>query len=196
VFGLSERIVIHEKTVLASDWGTLTRYVVEHDSLAGEPGRHVREVYDHGNAAAVILYDPAHDRVALVRQFRLPPHFNGDAPRLIEVCAGLLDGDPPEVCARREAEEETGYVVEDLKFICEAYVSPGSLTEKLYCFAAAYRSEDRHGHSAGLAEEGEDIEILEIGLDEALAMIGRGEIVDAKTILMLFWLNANKGWAD
>lgn len=190
---MSERIVIHEKTVLARDWGTLTRYVVEHDSLAGRPERHNREVYDHGSAAAVILYDPEKDRVALVRQFRLPPHLNGDAPRLIEVCAGLLDGDPPEICARREALEETGYAVEKLTFICAVYASPGSLTEKIHCYAARYNSEDRHGQRAGLAEEGEDIEVLEMTLGEALALVETGGIVDAKTVLMLYWLNANSG---
>jgi len=195
VFGLSERIVITEKTLLADNWGTLTRYVVEHDSLAGVPGSHVREVYDHGSAAGVILYDPDRNTVVLVRQFRLPPHLNGDEPRLVEVCAGLLDGDTPEACAIREAREETGYDVADLHFICDAYASPGSLTEKLSCFAATYRSASRHGAHAGLAAEGEDIEVLELDLDAAIAMIARREIVDAKTILMLFWLSSNRDFA-
>lgn len=191
-----DHIVIHERTLLAQGWGRLESYEIEHDDLSGGRGRHVREVYDHGSAAAILLHDPDSGLVALTRQFRLPPHLNGESARLIEICAGLLDGDEPEVCARREAEEETGYRPSHMRFVCAAYASPGSLTEKTHCFIGRYTSQGRHGARGGLASEGEDIEVIEMALEAALEAVAAGRIVDAKTILMLYWLALNRNWSS
>ncbi|HWU19161.1 MAG TPA: NUDIX domain-containing protein [Devosia sp.] len=176
---------IEESKVLARNWGRFDNYRVTHARRDGGEQTVTREVYDHGSAAAVLLYAPEADSVVLTRQFRLPPFLNGDPAWLVEVPAGLLDGESIEVAARREAIEETGHEPLELEFLFDAYMSPGSVTEKCACFLARYVPGAPLHAGGGLEEEGEDIEVFEIGLDAALAMIGSGEIVDAKTIMML-----------
>lgn len=182
---MDETINIDSITPLARDWGRFDRYEVTHDRRDGTRQTVRREVYDHGSAAAVLMYAPATASVILTRQFRLPPHLNGDPAWLIEAPAGLLDGEDPAIAARREAIEETGYEPQDLQFLFDAYMSPGSLTEKCACFLARYTPGQQLQAGGGLAHEGEDIEVFELGLDAAMAMIGNGAICDAKTILML-----------
>ena len=181
---------------LSHNWGRLSDYTFEIVHRDGSRQRHRREVYDRGDAAVVLLHDPARDSVVLTRQFRLPAHLNGGASYLIEACAGLLDGDAPEACARKEAEEETGYRVTSIRPLFAAYMSPGSVTEKLHFFIAGYDATARISAGGGLEHEGEDIEVLEMPLKTALAMVGSGEIVDAKTIMVLQHLaleQANRG---
>jgi nudix-type nucleoside diphosphatase (YffH/AdpP family) len=145
-----------------------------------------REAYDRGNGAALLLFDPGRGTVVLTRQFRLPAFLNGCADGLlVEACAGLLDGDDPETCIRREAEEETGYRVRQPRKVFEAYMSPGSVTEKLHFFIAEYEPQDRVRAGGGLVNEGEDIEVIEMPLADALAGIARGAIQDGKTIMLL-----------
>lgn len=164
-----------------------------------------RETYDRGNGAAILLHDPGRDRVLLVRQFRYPVFANPlpGAPAdgrgwLIEVPAGKLDddhavaGETVEEAIRREAEEEAGVCVARPVRILEAYTSPGSVTERIAFFVATYTAADRTGDGGGLVEEGEDIAILEPTLDEAAAMIERGEIADAKTIVLIYWALLNR----
>ncbi|MFC0011172.1 NUDIX domain-containing protein [Devosia nitrariae] len=185
-------VTIHERRTLAESWGSLTEFEVSHPRRDGTRQTVIREVYDHGSAAAVLLYDPVDAKVVLARQFRLPAHLNGDPAHLIEACAGLLDGDDPETCARREAEEEVGVRPSSLTFLFNVYTSPGSVTEKCACFIGYYSPNDRLTDGGGLAHEGEDIEVIELDFEAAYAMIGRGEIIDAKTILMLQWLALNR----
>ena len=147
------------------------------------------EVYRHGKAAAVLLYDPQRRVVVLVKQFRAGAYVSDGALATIEVCAGMLDGDPPEVCAVREALEETGIVVREPVHAFDAYMSPGGMSEKIACFVAAYRESDRTGKGGGVDED-EHIEVLEIPFAEALAMIERGAIADAKTIALLYYAKA------
>lgn len=182
---MTDPVTIVSTTPLAHDWGRLDRYEVEHARRDGTRQTMLREVYDHGSAAAVLLYAPASRTLILTRQFRLPAHLNGDPAWLIEAPAGLTDGEAPEIAARREALEETGYDPENLVFLFNAYMSPGSLTEKCACFLGRYTPGRQASAGGGLAEEGEDIEVFELGLDEALAMVGSGMISDAKTIMML-----------
>lgn len=182
---MDETIRIKSVTPLARDWGRLDRYEVTHGRGDGGTQTVMREVYDHGSAAAVLMYAPENGCVILTRQFRLPPHLNGDPAWLIEVPAGLLDGEPAEVAARREAMEETGYEPRGLRLVSDIYASPGSLTEKCACFIARYTSGQRLSSGGGLEAEGEDIEVLEIAFDRAFAMIATGEIRDAKTVLLL-----------
>ena len=173
------------KKILARGWGTLTSHTIALVRRDGTPQTLVRETYDHGSAAAVLLLDPVRRVMLLVRQFRLPPHLNGDDGYLLEVCAGLLDGDTPEDCARKEAIEETGHAPVGLTRAFDFYPSPGSLTEKVHCFTATYDPHARVAPGGGLDHEGEDIEIVEIDFDGALDMIARGDISDGKTIALI-----------
>lgn len=187
---------ILDHVTLSAAWGTLKEYRIAQSGADGVRQIVTREVYDHGSAAAVLLYDPGTRHIVLTRQFRLPVHLNGDPAWLIEAPAGLLDGDTPEDCARREAREETGYDPASLTFVCDAYMSPGSLTEKCACFIGTVRLGERVETGGGLAHEGEVIETVEMPLDTALARVASGEIVDAKTVLMLFWLTLNRAKFD
>ena len=182
---MSDPVTILSVTPLARDWGRLDRYEVDHTKRDGTRQTVLREVYDHGSAAAVLMFAPTQRTVILTRQFRLPVHVNGDPAWLIEAPAGLLDGEAPEIAARREAIEETGYVPEAMLFLFDAYISPGSLTEKCACFLGRYTPGAQTGAGGGLGEEGEDIEVFELGLDEAMTMVTTGAIIDGKTIMML-----------
>lgn len=152
-----------------------------------------REVHDHGAAATVLLVDPVRRSVILVRQFR-PGAFLGGHPHgfLLETPAGLLDDDSPDVAVSREAMEETGYAITDLRHLFDMYSSPGTLTERVSCFAAHIDAANRHGKGGGVEGEGEDIEVIEMPIDEAYAEIAAGGIVDAKTIMLLQWLMLNR----
>jgi nudix-type nucleoside diphosphatase (YffH/AdpP family) len=183
---MSELVTVRSITPLARGWGRLDRYEVDHVCQDGTRQTVLREVYDHGSAAAVLMFAPAERTVILTRQFRLPPHLNGDAAWMVEAPAGLLDaGEAPDVAARREAMEETGYAPQDMVLLFNAYMSGGSLTEKCACYLARYTPGERHTNGGGLSTEGEDIEVFELALDDALAMVATGVIMDAKTIMML-----------
>lgn len=183
---MQERVRIVGVETLARAWGTLTRTLMDYRRRDGVVQRFAREVYDHGNAAAILLFDPMRETVLLVRQFRYPPTLNGDAGDMLEVCAGLLDGDEDPSCtAAREALEETGHQPRDIRHICDAYASPGSLTEKVSLFIGHYDAGTHRHDGGGLAAEGEEIELVEMRLDAALALIDDGGIVDAKTLILL-----------
>lgn len=182
---MSSSVKINSVTKLSHNWGRFDNYEVTHGRRDGGEQTVLREVYDHGSAAAVLLFAPGPRTVILTRQFRLPPHLNGDPAWLIEAPAGLLDGEAAAIAARREAIEETGYEPVDLVFLFDAYMSPGSVTEKCACYLAEYTPGQTVSDGGGLESEGEDIEVFELGLDAALEMIAIGEICDAKTIMML-----------
>ncbi|HEV7322534.1 MAG TPA: NUDIX domain-containing protein [Ensifer sp.] len=169
--------------VVAKAWGTLTEYTFQYSKLSGELTEITREVYDRGHAAAVLLHDPERDTVILVRQFRPPAMINGGDPFLLEVCAGVLDGDDAATCARKEALEEAGVVVKDIRLITTAYGLPAAVTEVLSLFIGTYDSKTQQG--GGLPDEGEDIEVLELPFQVAFQMISSGEIVDMKSIVLL-----------
>jgi nudix-type nucleoside diphosphatase (YffH/AdpP family) len=177
---------ILEQRVLADDWYVLRRTTFEIARRDGRTQVLSRETYDRGNGAVLLLFDPGRGTVVLTRQFRFPAYVNGCADGLlVEACAGLLDGQAPEEAIRREVAEETGYAVRAPRKVFEAYMSPGSVTEKLHFFVAAIDAGDRVGAGGGDASEGEDIEVLELPLAEALAMVARGAIEDGKTIMLL-----------
>jgi len=170
--------------VVAKAWGTLTQYTFQFSKLSGELTEITREVYDRGHAAAILLHDPLRDMVILVRQFRPPAMVNGGNPFLVEVCAGVLDGDDPATCARKEALEEAGVVVKDIRLITSAYGLPAAVTEVLSLFIGTYDGTEIQ-EGGGLPDEGEDIEVLELPFQVAFQMISSGEIVDMKTIVLL-----------
>lgn len=175
------------RDLLSRGFGQLVKFLVERRRFDGRTQTLTREVYDAGDGAAILLYDPYRGRVLLVRQFRLPALVNGGHEHLIEVCAGKLEGEDALARIVKEAEEETGFYVREPRRLFEAYMSPGCFTEKLTFFAARYSESDRVGDGGGHPDSDEDIEILEPTLDEALRMIDTGEIVDAKTILLLYY---------
>lgn len=176
---------IIKQELLSDNWYILKKITFERTTRNGSAQRQAREVYDRGNGATILLYDPARRTVVLTRQFRLPAFMNGHSGYLIETAAGLLDDASPEERIRLEAEEETGYRIGTVEPVFEAFMSPGSVTERLHFFMAPYSAADRIGAGGGLAEEGEDIEVLELGYDAAFAMIASGEIADGKTIMLL-----------
>lgn len=172
--------------LLSDNWGRVEKHTFELQRRDGSWQRQVRETYDRGHGAAVLLYDPVRRTIILTRQFRFPAFHVGDAdPWLVEAPAGKLDGDDPLTCARKEAEEETGYRVHDLTLVASPYMSPGSVTERLWLYVGRYDSNARISEGGGLEHEGEDIETLELPFDEAMAMLSRGEIADGKTIILL-----------
>jgi GDP-mannose pyrophosphatase NudK len=182
----SGRVRVRAVKTLSDDWYVLKKTTFDFLRRDGTWQTQNRETYDRGNGAAILLYNRTHGTVVLTRQFRFPAYVNGLADgMLIEVCAGLLDEDDPEECIKREAEEEAGFVVHNPRKVFEAYMSPGSVTERLFLFVAEYEREHRVSAGGGDEQEGEDIEVLEIPLEEAMAMIGRGEILDGKTIMLL-----------
>jgi GDP-mannose pyrophosphatase NudK len=147
------------------------------------------EVYHYKHAAALLLYDPSRGLVLLVRQFRVGGYLGGAAQPMIEVCAGMLDGDEPEACVIREALEETGVSIASARHVFDAFTSPGGTTEKIACFVAPYGEADRIGAGGGVDAD-ERISLVETRLDEAIAMVERGEICDAKTIALLYYAKA------
>jgi nudix-type nucleoside diphosphatase (YffH/AdpP family) len=188
---ISDRVRVKDVRILSDDYYTLKKNTFEFRRANGEWQTQIRETYDRGNCATVLPYNLAQRSVVLVRQFRYPAFVNGYDDLLIEAAAGVLDGETPEVRIRAEAEEETGYRLGEIKKIFEAFMSPGSVTEKQYFFVAEYDPAMRTGAGGGLADEGEDIEVLEVAIDEALAMIADGRIVDAKTIMLLQYAALN-----
>lgn len=190
---MTARIKIVSSKVLSDYWGTVTGYDVEYTRADGTRQHLKREAYDHGHAAAVLPYDETRDCVVLVRQFRFAAHVAGGPDFLIEAVAGLLEGDAPETCARREAEEETGVTLLDCRPAFSVFVSPGSITERIHCFIGTYRGAVQSASGLGIAHEGEDIEVMELPFESAFAMIGSGEIVDSKTILLLQHLALQRG---
>ncbi len=182
---ISDRIRIKSERLISDHYGTVKSTTFEWRRNDGEWQSMTRDVFDRGNAATILPYNLARRTVVLVRQFRLPAYVNGYDDLLIEAAAGLLDDASPEDRIRAEAEEEIGYRLHHVHKVFEAFMSPGAVTEKIHFFVAEYEPEMRIGDGGGLAHEGEDIEVLELAFDEALAMIAEGRIVDAKTIMLL-----------
>ena len=184
--------VIKDK-ILSENWFVLRNMTYELTRGDGSVVRHKREVYDRGNGATVLLYNRRKQSVVLVRQFRVATWVNGNEDgMLIETCAGLLDNDEPEACIRKEAIEETGYEVGEVRKLFELYMSPGGVTELIHFFIAEYTSAAKRSAGGGNRGEGEDIEVLELPLETALQMIERGEIIDGKTIMLLQYLKLHQ----
>jgi nudix-type nucleoside diphosphatase (YffH/AdpP family) len=193
---MADYVKIRAETVLADAWGTLREFAIDLKRRDGTWQAQTREIYACGDGAAVLMHDAARDTVVLIRQFRLPVFLHGAPGYFLEVPAGKLDGDAPAVCARREAEEETGYRLTDLVPCGAVYMSPGAFMERVHLFIAAYSAADLLGEGGGLAQEGEDIEVVEVPRSRAMAMIGSGEIADAKTIILLLRLAETLGPAQ
>ena len=188
---VSDRIRVNDVRLLSDNHYTLKSTTFEWRRANGEWQTQRRETYDRGNGAVLLPYNLAQRSVVLVTQFRYPAYVNGHDDLMIEAAAGLLDNASPEARIRTEAEEETGYRLGEITKVFEAFMSPGSVTEKLHFFIAAYEPGMRVGAGGGIASEGEDIEVIELPIDEALAMIASARIVDAKTIMLLQYAALN-----
>jgi GDP-mannose pyrophosphatase NudK len=183
---MNDKIRITKTDILSDNWYILKKITYDFQQKNGEWTTQTREAYDRGNGATILLYNREQQTVILTRQFRLPTFINGnESGMLIEACAGLLDKDNPEDAIRRETEEETGYKITDVRKIFEAYMSPGSVTEIVYFFVAEYRHDMKVNDGGGVAQEQENIEVLELPLSQAVQMMEKGEINDGKTIMLL-----------
>ncbi|EHQ6978331.1 GDP-mannose pyrophosphatase NudK [Salmonella enterica subsp. enterica serovar Infantis] len=187
---MSQTITLIKDKILSDNYFTLRNITYDLTRRNGEVIRHKREVYDRGNGATILLYNSTKKTVLLVRQFRVATWVNGNQDgMLIETCAGLLDNDEPEVCIRKEAIEETGYDVGEVRKIFELYMSPGGVTELIHFFITEYHDSERASIGGGV--EDEEIEVLELPFSRALEMVRSGEIRDGKTVLLLNYLQTS-----
>ena len=185
-------ITIQKTELLSDNWYLLNKVTFDYKMEDQDSETQVREVYDRGNGAVILLYNSINKTVVLTRQFRLPTYLNGNTSGMvIEACAGLLDTENPEECIIRETEEETGYRLSSVKKVFQSYMSPGSVTEILHFFIGEYQPNMKVSDGGGLAEEHENIEVLEYPFQEAYQMIASGEIIDAKTIMLLQYAKIN-----
>ena len=181
-------VVVQDVEVLAAAWHVLRRTTFDYRHADGTWSREQRETYDRGNGATILLYDAGRGTVLLARQFRYPVYVNGHPDgMLIEAAAGLLDDDDPETAIRRETAEELGVAVGDVEHVFDVWMSPGSVTERLHFYAAPYSPSARTADGGGLADDGEDITVVELPFADALEMSYDGRIADAKTIMLLQW---------
>lgn len=172
--------------ILSDNRFTYKKVTYDYEKPNGETEQQTRVVFDRGNGAAILLFNREAKTVILTRQFRLPTFINkNETGMMTEICAGQLDEENPEACIKREVEEETGYRIDKVTKVFEAYMSPGAVTEILYFFTAEYQPEMKVSEGGGLEEEHEYIEVLEMSFEKAYSMIFSGEIVDAKTIMLL-----------
>ena len=179
-------------SILSDNWYTLKKVEFEYLNNAKQWEKQSREAYDRGNGAVVLLYNTHKKTVILTRQFRMPTYLNkNDDGMMIEACAGLLDENDPTTAILKEIEEETGYRIKTVDKIFESYMSPGSVTEILYFFIAEYSEKQKVSEGGGAADETENIEVLEYQFREALELIKKGEIKDAKTIMLLQYAQIN-----
>ena len=184
---MSQKITLIKDKVLSDNYFVLRNITYDLTQRDGQVVQHKREVYDRGNGATVLLYNSQKQSVVLVRQFRIATWVNGNTDgMLIETCAGLLDDDEPEDCIRKEAIEETGYQVKNVRKVFQLYMSPGGVTEIVHFFIAEY--DDSLRENAGGGVEDEAIDVLELPFSQALEMIRRGEICDGKTVILLQYL--------
>lgn len=181
----SERVRVIERTQLSDRWARLEQVRFDYRRSDGIWQEQQREIYHRGHGAAVLLYNLALGKLVLTRQFRFPTWDCDDDGFMLEVPAGIIESNNPEETIRKETEEETGFIIDKPRFLFRAYASPGSITEQLHYFCASYEPSMRSGQGGGLAEEGEDIEVLEVSLMQAVAWIEQGRIIDAKTIMLI-----------
>lgn len=187
---MSLKINVIKDKILSENYFVLRNITYDLTRQNGEVIRHKREVYDRGNGATILLYNREKKSVVLIRQFRIASWVNGnESGMLIEACAGLLDDDEPEVCIRKEAVEETGYQVGEVRKVFELYMSPGGVTEIVHFFVAEYSDAQRANNGGGV--EDEDIEVLELPFEQALAMVASGEIRDGKAVILLQYLQTS-----
>jgi nudix-type nucleoside diphosphatase (YffH/AdpP family) len=189
-------VIVRDVEVTSDGWHVLRRTTFDYRRRDGRWETQQRETYDRGNGAAILLYDAQRRTVLLTRQFRFPAYVNGHPDGvLIEAAAGLLDDQDPETAIRRETQEELGVAVGELTRVFDVYMSPGSVTERLHFYAARYTLASRTNPGGGVADEGEDIAVIELPFEQTLGMIANGQIADGKTIMLLYWAGTDGPFA-
>ena len=182
----SDPVRIRGVETLSENWYTLQKVTFDHARKDGSSQTLAREIYHIGPGAVVLPFDRERGTVLLVRQFRLPAYINGDPALLIEACAGMVEnGDDPAEAIGKELEQEVGYRVRNLRKALELYMNPGVATEIMHLFTAEYNPADHIGKGGGIRGEGEEIEVLELPLLQAWDMVAAGQIVGAKTVVLL-----------
>lgn len=182
-----------KKEVLSDNWYTLNKVTFEYQREDGSWETQIREAYDRGNGAVILLFNRSKGTVVLTRQFRMPTYVNGNEDgMMIEACAGILEKGNAEETIKMEVEEETGFRIEKVEKVFESYMSPGSVTEILYFFIGEYEDKMRVSDGGGAEDETENIEVLEIPFFEAMNWFKTGKIKDAKTIMLLQWAQINR----
>ena len=189
----NDAVQIEEKVTLSEENGKLTRVTFRQRRRDGSWQQRKREIYDNGNSAVILPYDPQRKTVLLARQLRLPVYLQDCLTGCIEACAGKLEGEAADTRIVKEIEEELGYRIEKVERLFELYVSPASVAEKITFFTCSYSPADKVSAGGGLADEGEDIEVMEMTLAQAAAMVASGEIIDAKTVILIQHLGARAG---
>ena len=189
----NKRVKNIKSTLLSDNYYILKKLNFDYLMDNGAWVNQMREVYDRGDGAGILLYNKLKKTVILTKQFRMPTYMNDNEDGfLIEVCAGLLDKDNPEACIIRETEEEVGYRIKEVKKVYEAYSSPGVMTEKMHFFVGEYTDDMKVNNGGGLENEQEDIEVLEWSFDKVIAMLNNGEIFDTRTIVLLQYAQIHK----
>lgn len=190
---MNPKVTLTKTEILSDNYYSLKKITYQYQKSATDSQTVVREVYNRGNGAAILLYNTIKNTVILTRQFRLPTYLNGNQTgNMVEVCAGTLEIENPEECIIRETQEETGYKINSAQKVCQVYMSPGAVTEILYLFIAEYSSEMKVSEGGGLASENENIEVMEISFSQAIDMMHKGEICDAKTVILLQYAQINQ----
>ena len=184
----SQTVRIKSTQTLAQRKGKLMLVTFEQRTRSGEWRERTREIYDNGHSATILPYDAKRKTVLLTRQLRLPIFLQDGLESSVEACAGKLDGETPETRIVKEMEEELGYRIAKVERLFELYVSPGAVMEKIVFFTCSYSPADKVSEGGGLPEEGEDIEVIETTLKQAAGMIAAGEIIDAKTVILVQFL--------
>ena len=182
------RVNILKETILYKGWSTLSQFIIDYTRSDGSQETQTREIYDSGDGAAVLMYNPVARKIVLIRQFRLPVLLNGHADGFILECpAGMLDQMHPETTIIKEIKEETGYEVLAVQKIYEAFATPGAHKEKIHFYTAQYTPSMLETNGGGDVTEQEDIEVIEYGYDDIPSLLESGQIIDSKTIILLQW---------
>ena len=189
----NKRIKNIESTLLSNNYYILNKLNFDYLMSSGKWVNQMREVYDRGDGAGILLYNKEKQTIILTKQFRMPTYMNDNKDGfLVEIAAGMLDKDNPEACVIRETEEEVGYRLKEVKKVYEAYSSPGVMTEKMHFFVGEYTDDMKVNNGGGLESEYEDIEVLEFPFIKAVDMLNRGEIIDTRTIVLLQYAMIHK----
>ena len=189
-----KRIKNITSTILSQFWGKLERIDFDFKFKNGSWKRLSHEAYGKSDGVAILLYNTESKKVVLSKQFRIPVYISGVSEGVsIEVCGGAIDeGESPEACVLREAKEELGYNVSDLKAINTVFLSPGIVRERVHLFIAKYNDSDKVDNGGGLEIEGEEIEVLELSFKDALKMVDTNKIIDARSIMLLQYAKIHK----
>ncbi|HKJ06375.1 MAG TPA: NUDIX domain-containing protein [Flavobacteriaceae bacterium] len=182
----NKNVKITNRKILSDNWYLLEEIEFDYLTSKGKWQNQKRESYNRGNGACILLFNKEKQTIILTKQFRMPSYINGNSNgMLLEVCAGLLDGDDPKTCIIKEVEEEVGYKITSPKKVFELYSTPGAVTEKIHYFISLYTPSMKVSEGGGLDSENEDIEVLEIPFKKAIEMVKTGEICDTKTVLLI-----------